>query len=163
MYLCRHLLLATLIPIAAGCNETRSQTEFHCQSTPSPYECLVENLSTSYLSDYRAVFDIFDEQARKALACESTADATLFLRIHGADGVDGEVAEAVAGVTEKLALEKPACLLEASVRLSDQELENLARRLRSPLFHDDHRIRASLDSVEGVTPTHPLVAKLREE
>jgi len=120
----------------------------------------VVSLSAFYAADYQRFFEVFYAQARKAQACERTGDATLFLRIHGSSGVDGEIAEAVAEETERLALQKPGCMLQASAELTDAELDGLASYLRHPLFSSREEIEAALRSARDPKVDGPLLIRL---
>jgi hypothetical protein len=153
--------VALLLALAGGATAAEQKPADPCAEAPGSYECLVANLPAFYQSDPQRFFDVFYAQARKAQACETPADAVLFLRIHGSTGVDGEIAEAVSEETEKLALQKPACLLRAAAKLSSAELDRLALYLRNPLLNSSESIAAKLASVNDVSTDNPLLVRLR--
>jgi hypothetical protein len=104
------------------------------------------DLNELYLSDYDSFWKQWRETKEKAMSCTDPDATAKFLSNATKTLQNAEVTEANAQSIEKLALEKPLCLLDSIEKLRAEEQNQIVRFfIVSPVFHDAEEIRKTLE------------------
>jgi hypothetical protein len=135
MKICRFIYLFLVITLSAV-NYTYARSERPCSGENETLECLKDNFSDIYDSQYFKFLMIIDKAQVAALKCNSDEKTAVYLDIASKIGSNLEVEDGFKDMLEtKFLKEKPACLLDALL-LSDDKVKEiiLGKYLTKPRY-----------------------------
>lgn len=116
-----------------------------------------ENL---YHKDYDKFWDNFWASQKEFVSCKSAKITSTFIVNSFSYGGNAEVTQAYSEEIEKIAIKKPACLVEGLSLLNNKQLNEYYNRfIKQALFHSPNEIITSIKK-NGKLQKFPKVQKL---
>jgi hypothetical protein len=105
-----------------------------CSGKSANLNCLKENFSELYSTNYNRFWNILHDAAQKLKVHKDISDVIAFMELSIVIKGNAEVTEFFSKICEEFCVSNPGLCLEALTRLNEDSRNSCLERLRNPIF-----------------------------
>lgn len=125
-------LMAIVIICASACPVIANENL--CGGKSANLNCLKENFSELYATNYDLFWDILHNAAQRLKVHQDISDVTAFMELSTVIKGNTEVTEFFSKVCEEFCVSSPGVCLEALIKLDEESKKSCLERLRNPIY-----------------------------